>query len=280
MSRRSAAPQRHILPDPKFHNDMLAKFMNVVMKSGKKAVAEGIVYGAFVAMRQTDFKFVIGFSSVSHMGIVLLGIAMILVFNRPVLDAVYRSAAVVVVGFTARYLGFAWNGVAHALRGSGVRPVEQMVDAAIERIAGDDAVRGVIVTSAKRDFMAGAEFQHPPAQYGQCTLCHSPHGSTAPAMLVKATLNQTCFSCHADKRGPLLWEHAPVAEDCSLCHTPHGSVRPALLTKTPPLLCQQCHSPAGHPSVPRAARGPNRSTRAWPTNWAGLREVSRSWRDR
>jgi len=34
----------------------------------------GIVYGAFVAMRQTDFKFVIGFSSVSHMGIVLLGL--------------------------------------------------------------------------------------------------------------------------------------------------------------------------------------------------------------
>jgi NADH-quinone oxidoreductase subunit M len=36
--------------------------------------AAGVVYGAFVAMRQTDFKFVIGFSSVSHMGIVLLGL--------------------------------------------------------------------------------------------------------------------------------------------------------------------------------------------------------------
>ena len=34
----------------------------------------GIIYGAYVAMRQTDFKFVIGFSSVSHMGIVLLGL--------------------------------------------------------------------------------------------------------------------------------------------------------------------------------------------------------------
>ena len=46
MSRRSAAPVRHILPDPKFNNDMLAKFMNVVMQSGKKSVAEKIVYGA------------------------------------------------------------------------------------------------------------------------------------------------------------------------------------------------------------------------------------------
>jgi small subunit ribosomal protein S7 len=46
MSRRSQAPVRVILPDPKFHNDMLAKFMNVVMKSGKKSAAERIIYGA------------------------------------------------------------------------------------------------------------------------------------------------------------------------------------------------------------------------------------------
>jgi small subunit ribosomal protein S7 len=46
MSRRAQAPVRHILPDPKFHNDMLAKFMNVVMQSGKKSAAERIIYGA------------------------------------------------------------------------------------------------------------------------------------------------------------------------------------------------------------------------------------------
>jgi small subunit ribosomal protein S7 len=46
MSRRAQAPVRTILPDPKFNNEMLAKFMNVVMKSGKKAVAERIIYGA------------------------------------------------------------------------------------------------------------------------------------------------------------------------------------------------------------------------------------------
>src|SRR6185503_20997799 len=46
MSRRAQAPVRNILPDPKFHNEMLAKFMNVVMKSGKKAAAERIIYGA------------------------------------------------------------------------------------------------------------------------------------------------------------------------------------------------------------------------------------------
>jgi small subunit ribosomal protein S7 len=46
MSRRAQAPIRVILPDPKYHNDMLAKFMNVVMQSGKKSAAERIIYGA------------------------------------------------------------------------------------------------------------------------------------------------------------------------------------------------------------------------------------------
>ena len=46
MSRRAAAPSRTILPDPKFHSEMLAKFMNVVMHSGKKSAAEQILYGA------------------------------------------------------------------------------------------------------------------------------------------------------------------------------------------------------------------------------------------
>src|SRR5258706_10437496 len=46
MSRRAAAPSRTILPDPKYKSDMLAKFMNVVMESGKKAAAERIIYGA------------------------------------------------------------------------------------------------------------------------------------------------------------------------------------------------------------------------------------------
>jgi small subunit ribosomal protein S7 len=46
MSRRAQAPTRSILPDPKFNSEMLAKFMNVVMKRGKKSVAEQILYGA------------------------------------------------------------------------------------------------------------------------------------------------------------------------------------------------------------------------------------------
>lgn len=46
MPRRREVPKRIILPDPKFGSEMLAKFINVVMESGKKSVAERIVYGA------------------------------------------------------------------------------------------------------------------------------------------------------------------------------------------------------------------------------------------
>lgn len=46
MPRRREVPKREILPDPKFGSVELTKFMNVVMESGKKAVAERIIYGA------------------------------------------------------------------------------------------------------------------------------------------------------------------------------------------------------------------------------------------
>lgn len=46
MSRRKAAPKRKILPDPLFKSELLAKFMNSVMKDGKKSISEKIVYGA------------------------------------------------------------------------------------------------------------------------------------------------------------------------------------------------------------------------------------------
>jgi small subunit ribosomal protein S7 len=46
MSRRRVAERREILPDPKYGNKVLAKFINMVMRSGKKSIAEKIVYGA------------------------------------------------------------------------------------------------------------------------------------------------------------------------------------------------------------------------------------------
>jgi len=92
-------------------------------------------------------------------------------------------------------------------------------------------------------------FHHPvQGNAMNCTSCHSAHGSMNDAQLRRASVNDTCFDCHAEKRGPHLWEHAPVTEDCSNCHEPHGSSQPAMLSLRAPLLCQQCHSQAGHPS--------------------------------
>ena len=47
MSRRHSAEKREIMPDPKFGNAVVTKFMNYIMYEGKKAVAENIIYGAF-----------------------------------------------------------------------------------------------------------------------------------------------------------------------------------------------------------------------------------------
>ena len=54
MPRRRVVAKREILPDPKFHNQTVAKFINHVMVSGKKAVAERIVYGAFDRLQEKD----------------------------------------------------------------------------------------------------------------------------------------------------------------------------------------------------------------------------------
>ena len=56
MPRRREVPKREILPDPKFGNVELSKFMNVIMESGKKSVAERIIYGALETIEQKTGK--------------------------------------------------------------------------------------------------------------------------------------------------------------------------------------------------------------------------------
>jgi DmsE family decaheme c-type cytochrome len=91
-----------------------------------------------------------------------------------------------------------------------------------------------------------ADFSHTGLM--SCGDCHNPHGSAGEAMLTRSTINDTCYDCHAEKRGPFLWEHAPVREDCTNCHTPHGSNHENLLVARQPWMCQQCHAAQFHPS--------------------------------
>jgi DmsE family decaheme c-type cytochrome len=74
-----------------------------------------------------------------------------------------------------------------------------------------------------------------------CADCHNPHGSPGPSMVKKNTINETCHTCHAEKRGPFLFEHQPVVENCANCHTPHGSNLSPMLVSRAPFLCQSCH---------------------------------------
>jgi DmsE family decaheme c-type cytochrome len=88
-----------------------------------------------------------------------------------------------------------------------------------------------------------ARSSHMPLREGKmtCSSCHNPHGSFTEALLRENSINDTCYKCHAEKRGPFLFEHAPVRENCDNCHDPHGSVNEALLKISRPRLCAECH---------------------------------------
>jgi len=108
---------------------------------------------------------------------------------------------------------------------------------------------------------------HHPIQEGKvkCTSCHNPHGALSPNMLLHESVNQQCTSCHADKRGPFMFEHPPVEESCINCHNPHGSRSVKLLREKVPNLCQDCHDAAQHPGTaydpPDSFRGATPNTR-------------------
>jgi DmsE family decaheme c-type cytochrome len=93
---------------------------------------------------------------------------------------------------------------------------------------------------------------HMPVREGklECTTCHNVHGATNVRLLRKGdSVGELCTSCHADKRGPYLWEHAPSRDGCVTCHDPHGSSNERMLVAKPPILCQRCHVATRHPST-------------------------------
>jgi DmsE family decaheme c-type cytochrome len=89
---------------------------------------------------------------------------------------------------------------------------------------------------------------HMPMREGKivCSDCHNPHGSFTEALLKKDSINDTCYTCHAEKRGPFLFEHMPVRENCDNCHDPHGTVNEFSLKLSRPRLCLECHSIGSH----------------------------------
>jgi DmsE family decaheme c-type cytochrome len=93
---------------------------------------------------------------------------------------------------------------------------------------------------------------HMPVREGkmQCSSCHNPHGSMNVRLLRAGhSVAESCTTCHTDKRGPFLFEHAPVRENCASCHDPHGSQHERMLVAKQPMLCQRCHIHTRHPST-------------------------------
>jgi len=94
---------------------------------------------------------------------------------------------------------------------------------------------------------------HMPVREGKmsCASCHNPHGSISnvKALRTGSSVAESCISCHAEMRGPVLWEHAPVRENCATCHDPHGSSNDRMLVARMPMLCQRCHIATRHPAT-------------------------------
>jgi DmsE family decaheme c-type cytochrome len=79
----------------------------------------------------------------------------------------------------------------------------------------------------------------------QCSDCHNVHGTVKPKQVrTSAQQDAICFTCHADKQGPFVFEHDPVkTEGCLSCHVPHGGPNQHMLRlPTVNLLCLQCHT--------------------------------------
>jgi predicted CXXCH cytochrome family protein len=90
----------------------------------------------------------------------------------------------------------------------------------------------------------------------KCTDCHDAHGTLQRPLLKKANF-ETCVSCHTEKRGPFVHEHAAIkVEGCTACHSPHGSVeRHNLLRREGRFLCLQCHVDPQAINVPHGRLG-------------------------
>ena len=88
-----------------------------------------------------------------------------------------------------------------------------------------------------------------------CSDCHNPHGTAGEKSLVRDTVNETCYTCHMEKRGPFVRTHEPVQENCAICHNPHGTTNDNLLRTRAPFLCQQCHEPTSHRGFTAGATG-------------------------
>jgi len=144
-----------------------------------------------------------------------------------------------------------WAGSQHDTRNVGCTSCHSIHSAKSEKGQLKAAGQSELCASCHRAIVNKQNrFNHMPVREGKlgCASCHNVHGSSNQKLLkTGTTVDESCTSCHAEKRGPYLWEHAPVADSCVTCHDPHGSNNDRMLVAKQPFLCQRCHVTARHP---------------------------------
>jgi DmsE family decaheme c-type cytochrome len=146
-----------------------------------------------------------------------------------------------------------WEGSTHDVRNLSCitcHSVHNPVSARAQLKAADEP--RLCVTCHRTQVLKVSRVSHMPVPEGKmvCSSCHNPHGSTNVRLLkVGNWVNESCVSCHTEKRGPFLFEHAAGRESCISCHDPHGSSSEKMLVARPPMLCQRCHIGSRHPST-------------------------------
>ena len=139
-----------------------------------------------------------------------------------------------------------WDGSTHESRDVSCTACHQ-VHAAQDKVRDKLTQPEVCFACHKKQRAEVSRPSHHPVLEGKvsCSDCHNAHGSVGPKLMKRDNVLDTCYQCHAEKRGPFVHNHAPVSEDCTICHNPHGTVVESMLKVRPPFLCHQCHTPHG-----------------------------------
>ena len=94
---------------------------------------------------------------------------------------------------------------------------------------------------------------HHPVLEGKmsCADCHNLHGTEARPWSATSMgdINEACFKCHKDQRGPFIWEHEALREGCTTCHKVHGSINDKMLVVRDSNLCLRCHIQTDFPTI-------------------------------
>ncbi len=105
-------------------------------------------------------------------------------------------------------------------------------------------------TDKKMEF--SRPFHHPVLEGKMdCASCHSPHGADVRPWSTTTLngVNETCFTCHKEQRGPFVFEHEALREGCTTCHQVHGSMHPKMLVASDSNLCLRCHTQMNFPVI-------------------------------